>query len=165
MADQTSLASVRANRLDIYIDDNLAPLSLAVRLPKNPDIHRITSQRFGTNVIGAMEQGSTFEFEIDWQQSARADVERMLDVSGAGVKQFPASVGAQPAEHVIRFHDPAEGATTTGDFVILRAVSLGISTAATGQGPKIFTQKFLAMMVITGDDAGKVWTLGYVAPE
>ncbi len=158
MASNESIANLKADLVEVYIDDDLAPILAEFYYKVGETWVPFRNARTGTTPVATVITGHTFEGRFVLNQATGAELRIFKDLASSGAQQ-PAAIGSQVTTHVLRIHDPQDGASEANDIFVYAAKFMQLESTQDGEGEKQYT------VPIEGeqDSAGKVWSIGEVA--
>jgi hypothetical protein len=154
--------NVKGDFWQVFIDDVAAPFSSTLDVGEGLDVHRVTTQLYGTTPIGTILQGQKADLSFTFQELSVAESMRWNGITGVAAAENPLPpVGTKLPTHSVRLHNPADGADTTNDIYMPKVSFLGFSMSVSGTGNAEQKVPALAMMDLA---TGVLSQIGWVGP-
>lgn len=127
--------NIKGDIWEVYIDDEIAPFYATWDVGENLDVHMVTTQRYGTTPIDALNQGQKCEMQFTFQEVAREQAAMWNGIVGplSNENALP-PVGSKLPKHSVRMHNPSDGADTTNDIYMPKVSFMGYSMSTDGAG-------------------------------
>lgn len=112
-------SNIKGARVEMFIDGAAAPMEATISVSAMNQLLPIVSARYGATPVGYLVEGNPAVIACEFLEHAAALLKQALGTLADGLAIVP---GSQMPSHVVRLHNPADGASNAADIVIPAAV-------------------------------------------